>query len=335
MNILLAVGLLAGLFMYQFPKVTNANGPAIVGHVEKGSPAALAGVAEGDTIIEFDGKKNPTWEDVIVKELTGAGKAFPFQIKRNDATMALSVTPKEDAKTQVGYAGWREQSEIRIKYILKGFDAERVGLMPGDVVISVNNIPVRSLTKLVEIVKESNGKGVDLIYERENVRNKVAVQPKFNEAEKRWMIGIQLEPKYVVVALGPIEALKESINYNMRGATMIFDYLKGVVQMRLSPKQFEGPVGIARMAAAAAKEGVGDFVSLMSMVSLNLAIFNLLPIPVLDGGGILVLLVEMVRRRDLSLQLKERVLQVGLAFLLMMVVFVLYNDISKAVMPKG
>jgi regulator of sigma E protease len=105
--------------------------------------------------------------------------------------------------------------------------------------------------------------------------------------------------------------------------------------MRLSPKQFEGPVGIARMAAAAAKEGVGDFVSLMSMVSLNLAIFNLLPIPVLDGGGILVLLVEMVRRRDLSLQLKERVLQVGLAFLLMMVVFVLYNDISKAVMPKG
>jgi regulator of sigma E protease len=191
------------------------------------------------------------------------------------------------------------------------------------------------LTKLVEIVKESNGKGVDLIYERENVRNKVAVQPKFNEAEKRWMIGIQLEPKYVVVALGPIEALKESINYNMRGATMIFDYLKGVVQMRLSPKQFEGPVGIARMAAAAAKEGVGDFVSLMSMVSLNLAIFNLLPIPVLDGGGILVLLVEMVRRRDLSLQLKERVLQVGLAFLLMMVVFVLYNDISKAVMPKG
>jgi regulator of sigma E protease len=89
------------------------------------------------------------------------------------------------------------------------------------------------------------------------------------------------------------------------------------------------------MAAAAAKEGVADFVSLMAMVSLNLAVFNLLPIPVLDGGGILVLLVEMIRRRDLSLQLKERVLHVGLAFLLLMVVFVLYNDIAKAVMPKG
>jgi regulator of sigma E protease len=335
MNILLAVILLAGLFMYQFPKVMNADGPAVVGHVEKNSPAAKAGVLEGDTILEFDGQKNPTWEDVVVKELTGADKSFAFRVKRGEQTLNLSVTPRTDEKTQVGYAGWREQTEIRIKYILKGFDAERVGLMPGDVVISVNTIPVRSLTKLVEIVKESNGKAVDLIYERDNGRNKVSVQPKFNEAEKRWMIGIQLEPKYVVVALGPAEALQQSIKYNLRGATMIFDYLKGVVQMRLSPKQFEGPVGIARMAAAAAKEGVADFVSLMAMVSLNLAIFNLLPIPVLDGGGILVLLVEMVRRRDLSLQLKERVLQVGLAFLLMMVVFVLFNDISKAVMPKG
>jgi len=335
MNILLAVGLLAGLFMYQFPKVLNADGPAVVGHVEKGSPAAEAGVAEGDTILAFDGVRNPTWEDVVVKELTGAGKVFPVEVKRGESTLNLNVTPKTDEKTQVGYAGWREQSEIRIKAILKGYDAETVGLMPGDVVISVNNTPVRSLTKLVEIVRESNGAAVELIYERENERNKVLVQPKFSENDKRWMIGIQLEPKYVVVALAPMEALQQSVKYNLRGATMILDYLKGVVQMRLSPKQFEGPVGIARMAAAAAKEGAADFISLMAMVSLNLAIFNLLPIPVLDGGGILVLLVEMIRRRDLSLQLKERVLQVGLAFLLMMVVFVLYNDISKAVMPKG
>ena len=334
MNILLSVGLLTGLFMYQFPKILNADGPAIVGHVEKASPAALADVQEGDTIVEFDGRKNPTWEDVLITELTGAGKDIPFTVKRNDQTLALHVTPKADEKTQAGFIGWREQSEIRIKFILKGFDAEKVGLQPNDVVISVNNIPVRSLTKLVEIVKDSGGKAVDLIYERDHVRNKVNVQPKFNETEKRWMIGIQLEPKFVVVALGPGEAFLQSVKFNLRGATLILDYLKGVVQMRLSAKQFEGPVGIARMAAAAAKEGPADFISLMSMVSLNLAIFNLLPIPVLDGGMILVLLIEMARRRDLSLRLKERVLQVGLAFLLMMVVFVLYNDISKVVM-KG
>jgi regulator of sigma E protease len=149
------------------------------------------------------------------------------------------------------------------------------------------------------------------------------------------MIGIGLRLPYTMVQLPFGSAFSESIRTNERNATMIFDYLKGVVQRRLSPKQFEGPVGIARMAAAAAKEGPADFVGLMAMVSLNLAIFNLLPIPVLDGGMILVLLIEMVRRRDLSIQLKERVLQVGLAFLLLLVVFTLYNDISKAILGRG
>lgn len=341
MNIILSVVLLTGLFTYQFPKVMNADGPAFVGHVEKESPAALAGVKEGDKIVAFDGSNNPTWEDIVVKELTGSGRTIPVKIERTvegaaPQSFAFDVSPKTDPKTQAGFIGWREQSEIRIKYILKGFDAERVGLMPGDIVISVNNTPVRSVGKLIEIVKESNGAPVDVIYVRNGERNKVSVQPKRNEEEKRWMIGIQLEPKVVITQLPLTEAFVQSLKYNSRNATMIFDYLKGVVAMRLSPKQFEGPVGIARMAAQAAKEGPADFIALMCMVSLNLAIFNLLPIPVLDGGMILVLLVEMIRRRDLSLQIKERVLQVGLAFLLMMVVFVLYNDISKAVFaPKG
>lgn len=335
MNILLALGLLTGLFMYQFPKVPNADGPAVVGHIEKGSPADIAGVKEGDIIVAFEGKQNPVWDDIVTKEVTGAGKAFPITVKRGDQRIDTTVTPKTLEKYEVGYAGWREESEVRIARIMKGMDAERAGLAAGDVVISVNNTPVRSLAKLVELVKESNGKPVEVIYERQANRSKVSVQPKYNETEKRWMIGIELETRYQMVALPFGEALNQSIKANTRNATMIFDSLKGMVQMRLSPKQLEGPVGIARTAAAAAKRGAPEFIGLMSMVSLNLAIFNLLPIPVLDGGGILVLLVEMVRRRDLSLQLKERVLQVGLAFLLMMVVFVLYNDISKAVLPKG
>lgn len=342
MNIILSIFLLTGLFMYQFPKVLNIDGPAIVGHVEKDTPAAVAGVKEGDRVVAFDGKENPTWEDIGMKELTGSGRTIPVTVERTaegaaPQRLSFNVTPKTDEKTQAGMIGWYGQSEIRIKYILKGFDAERVGLQPGDVVISVNNKPVRNVGKLIEIVKESNGAPVEVIYSRNNLRNKVLVQPKRNEDEKRWMIGIQLEPKVVIVQLPLLEAFEQSLKFNGRNATMIFDYLKGVVAMRLSPKQFEGPVGIARMAAQAAKEGAGDFIALMSMVSLNLAIFNLLPIPVLDGGMILVLLIEMIRRRDLSLQIKERVLQVGLAFLLMMVVFVLYNDISKALhtLPKG
>ena len=97
----------------------------------------------------------------------------------------------------------------------------------------------------------------------------------------------------------------------------------------MSPKSLEGPIGIARLSGDAAREGPTAFVGLMAMVSLNLAVFNLLPIPILDGGMILMLVIEMLMRRDMSLQLKEAVFKVGMVFLMVVVVFVLYNDISK------
>ncbi len=331
MNIILSVALLTGLFMYQFPKLLNADGPSIVGFVVKDSPAAQAGLRPGDRIASFDGMANPSWDDILTKELTGSGRNIPVTVDRQGQSVNLSVTPKTDERTQAGFIGWRAESEVQVDSLIKGYDAERAGLKPGDVVVSVNQQLIRSTERLRELVNESNGKPIEVIYRRDGVMTKIMVSPKRNEEEKRWLIGIGLRQPFKVVQLSFSEALYESVRTNTRNATMIFDYLKGVVERRLSPKQFEGPVGIARMAAAAAKEGPADFIGLMAMVSLNLAIFNLLPIPVLDGGMILVLLIEMIRRRDLSLQLKERVLQAGLAFLLVLVVFTLYNDISKAI----
>ena len=100
------------------------------------------------------------------------------------------------------------------------------------------------------------------------------------------------------------------------------------------PKSIEGPFRIAQMSGAAAREGPVEFILLMSGVSLNLAIFNLLPIPILDGGVILMLLIEMLLRRDLDLKVKEAVLKVGFVFLMVVVVFVLYNDLSKILPPS-
>ena len=107
------------------------------------------------------------------------------------------------------------------------------------------------------------------------------------------------------------------------------EVLQGIVERRMSPKSLQGPIGIARASGAAAREGATAFFGLMAMVSLNLAIFNLLPIPILDGGVILLLIVEMLMRRDLSLRVKETVFKLGFVFLMAVVAFVLYNDISK------
>ena len=112
------------------------------------------------------------------------------------------------------------------------------------------------------------------------------------------------------------------------------DVLKGMVERRLSPKSLSGPIGIAQMSGAAAREGPADFLWLMATISLQLAIINLLPIPILDGGAILMLLIEMIMQRDMSLNVKEAVFKVGFVFIMMLFAFAIYNDISK-LLPTG
>jgi regulator of sigma E protease len=121
---------------------------------------------------------------------------------------------------------------------------------------------------------------------------------------------------------------------NIRGASLIYQFLRGIIERRMSAKTLQGPIGIARVSGEAAREGPSAFLAWMAIVSLQLAIFNLLPIPVLDGGVIMLLLVEMVMRRDLSLAVKEAVFKLGFVFLMAVVVFALYNDISK-MLPAG
>ncbi len=126
----------------------------------------------------------------------------------------------------------------------------------------------------------------------------------------------------------------QSVHQNIRGAGLIYDVLKGIVARRMSAKSIDGPIRIAQLSGDAARDGAYTYINLMAAVSLNLAIVNLLPIPILDGGVVLLLLFEMLIRRDLSMPVKEVVFKFGFVFLLMVMVFVIYNDIAK-MLPAG
>jgi regulator of sigma E protease len=336
MNVLLAVALLTGLFMVRYPKTPTAGGPAVIGHVVPNSAAAQAGLRDGDVITAIDEITNPTWEDVLVKEISNAKRPLSLIYERSGKQYRTTVTPVLDERTGVGYAGWSEQNEIQIAGVLSGMDAERVGLRRGDILVSINGQPIRSTMKLHEVISASEGNPVEIIYARDGKRDKVLVQPaKTNvDGQERWMIGVQLEPRLVFTKLAFAAALRESVRQNLKSATLIYKFLKGIIERRMSPKSLDGPIRIAQLSGDAAREGPSAFIGLMAMVSLNLAVFNLLPIPILDGGVILLLLVEMIMRRDLSLQVKEAVFKLGFVFLMAVVVFVLYNDITK-ILPPG
>lgn len=331
MNIVLAIAILTGMFMVKYPKAPNTPSPTI-GYLIPDGPAAKAGLREGDRIVQVEDKAEPTWQDLAMREVSSANHPLSVWVERKGLRQRFTVTPAMDPKEGVGYAGWSEQRDIQITGLLPGIDvAAKAGLRPGDILVAVNGNPIRSTPNLPDLIAAAHGSPVQIDYVRNGQKGTAMVTPMKTtlEGQERWMIGVKLEPKQVFTRLPFPEALKESVHQNIKGAGMIYNFLWRISERRMSAKSLSGPIGIAQASGEAAREGAAAFFALMAMVSLNLAIFNLLPIPILDGGIILMLLVEMVMRRDLSLQVKESVFRVGFVFLMAVVAFVLYNDISK------
>jgi regulator of sigma E protease len=337
MNLVLSVGLLTGLYMYEFPKPISGGPEGVIDMVAKDSAAAKAGLLPGDRITRIDGQSQPTWEDISLKVLTSPGRAIDVQFERAGQSQTVQLTPETDKRDGIGYAGWREQTQLQVDGFTENSDAKTQGLKPEDVLVSVSGQSIRSVTKLREIAKQSQGKPVRVVYLRKNTRsgqmeeNSLMVTPHEGEIDgaKTWLLGIMTGPRVEYVKLSLFDALRQSFDTNVKGAGMIYGALKNIIIARMSPKSLEGPIRIAQASGDAARQGADAFVGLMSAVSLNLALFNLLPIPVLDGGMILLLVVEMLRRRDLPMAAKEHVMRFGFAFLMMLVIFVLYNDIRK------
>ena len=334
----LAVGLLTGLFMVKYQKVSDADMQAIIGHVMPDSPAAKAGIQDGDRIVKLGAKENPTWEDVGLKEVESAYQPMYLTIERNGKRFDTTVTPTLGERSGLGFAGWDERGEVQLGEITPHLPAEKAGLKKGDLLIAVNGQPIHSLFKFQEITQNSGGKPVEIDFERNREKRHVSVRPVFASIDgpERWMIGVMPQQKLnlITTRLSFPDAFRESVRQNAKGAMLIAQFLKGIVERRMSPKNLTGPIGIAQLSGEAAREGPSAFVILMSMVSLNLAIFNLLPIPILDGGVILMLFVEMVMQRDLSLNVKEAVFKVGFVAIMVIVAFAIYNDISR-ILPAG
>jgi regulator of sigma E protease len=306
----------------------------VVGFVAPGGAAAKAGVLPGDQVLQIDDKSNPTWYDVLIREVSSANHPMLVLVRRNGKIQLLTVTPVFDPRRGVGFAGWDQQVEVEVKSVMQGMPADQAGLRAGDLLLSVNGEPLRSPAGLSEAIGNGKGAPVQIVYKRSGKTGSITIAPRFTEDEKRWIIGVQQEERMEFVALPFPDALRESFRENTRYTTVIYQMLKGIVERRMSPRSLSGPVEMARASREAAQEGPMAFLGLMAMVSLNLAVFNLLPIPILDGGVILMLLVEMLMRRDLSLQVKEAVLKLGFVFLMVVVAFVLYSDISK-ILPPG
>jgi regulator of sigma E protease len=327
MNVVLAVAIMTGLYMYGVP--TEVQSKAVVGSIMPGSPAAQAGVQPADRIVAFDGQKDPSWADVEMKTSMSANHPVHVSLDRSGKTLNVELTPRMDPKSGMGTAGWR--GGVQIGQVSTGMPASAAGLRPGDLFLKVDGKMVTSPEMVRNAIINSRGRPVDFEIQRAGQVQHVSVAPKaVNVPGTPYQIGVAFAYRVQNEKYSFVPALGASLRFNKSNALLIYRMLGSLIERRISPKAaLAGPIGMAQASTEAAKEGPLDFLFFMALISLNLAVFNLLPIPILDGGTLLMLIVEMLLQREVSLQVKETIVKIGFVCLMAIVVFAIYNDISR------
>ena len=337
MNFVLAVVVLAGLYMFHFTKPVYENQPVVIGGVDPDSAAAEAGLLPGDRVVQFDGIKDPRWQNIRFKVLTGAEHPLPLTVDRGGKILHMSLTPHTEGQDGAGVAGWHPYVPLVVDKVEPGQPASRVGLKPGDMIIGLDGKPIYYWQLVVQGLQDGKGKPADLTVKRDGKEFHVHVTPAYTNVmgQKTWRIGIMLRQTEFVIRKLPVGlAFEYAVRWNYRMFLETFDVLGKIVTRRMSTKTLAGPIGIAQFSGEAYRRGIADLLVFVSYISLQLGIVNLLPIPVMDGGQIFMLTIEGLMRRDLSLQIKERVIQVGVVLIVLLFVFVMYNDIIKTLRPS-
>jgi regulator of sigma E protease len=335
MNILLALLLLTCLYKFHYQKPAYEEQPARVGDVEADSPASQSGLIPGDFVVRLDSLQNPKWEDVEIKIVTTVGEAMPLEVERDGKILNMTLTPRAEGPSRVGYAGLYPYAPGVVDKVEPELPASHAGLIAGDQIVGIDGHKILYWPRVFYLLQSGKGKPVQLSILRGGQEFRVTLTPVLTDVmgEKRWRIGVSFHNDMVVRRLPWGAAIGASLEDNLRNCLAWFDVMGKILTRRLSTRSLAGPIGIAQLSGEAYRAGLAELVMLVCFISLNLGLFNLLPIPVLDGGVILLLFIEGLIRHDLSVQVKERFVQVGFLFLLLLVVFLMCNDIVKTLRP--
>jgi len=328
MNIALSIALLTGVYMfhYEYPAAYDAS--TTIGWVLKDSAAAKAGIQAGDRITRIDGIENPGWEQVDMREALSPGQPLEVAVERNGQTIEKTITPETSEPDKIGVAGWApKEDKLIITDVQANMPAEKAGLEEKDEIVALDGKPLPALAAMVEALEVSKDKPIALTVLRKGQQKTFTLQPVLSE--KRYRIGIGSIPTKVKT-LHTADAFNLSIEQNKKYAMLILELVRKMIGGKMSVKSIEGPIRIGQAAGEAAqRKGWTPLLGLTAAISLNLGVFNLLPIPILDGGVIVLLLLEGLMRRDISMPIKERIYQVAFVFLVLFAAMVIFNDLAK------
>jgi regulator of sigma E protease len=329
MNILLAVVLTAFVLGIQgVRQPVYFDEPALIGSVVSGSPAEQAGLKRGDRVITVSGDQIATWKDLeLAIGLRRPNRDLSVTVLRDGQNVTTNVRPVAEGKYEVSEIGVLPDANPVITRVLAGDRAEKAGLKAGDIILAVNGERMATRMQLIDVISHSGNKTIQVTVRRDGGDQTVTATPEQRGA--RGWLGVELSEPTKSFTPGPFEAIRLSVAHNIESSGIIFRTLAGLFTGETSVRQLQGPVGIAQLSGESAQEGFITLLSLMAMLSINLGILNLMPVPVLDGGHILIMALEGIARRDFSMQVKEKMLLAGFVVLMMLMVTVIYNDLTR------
>ena len=332
MNILTAMAIpFVGAFMYGVPATPAPN----VYYVQTGGAADLAGLKPGDRIISFNGAENPTWDVINGEALLSPDRPLPVVINRNGQEISLTVRPTKHVENgdEAGtldfipdYGGL----PVVVVQVNQGSPAEATGLKVNDRLITIGGEGVRSSHQVVEYVRNHPSERIPITLERDGQ----TVQLTTDEKRIEGKLGFVAQEKYPLHAATVASATKYAYDQNVQILRLTGKALKQVFTGERSVRNtLSGPIGIYQATQKSIEKlGWDGVFGMLGFLSLNLGIFNLLPIPVLDGGAIFLMLIEGLLALiglSISAAVRDRIQQVGFVMVLLLMVFVISNDLLK------
>ena len=330
MNLLLAF-VLTALVLYQGAEIgAYEDQPPVVGVVVAGSPAARADILPGDRVVSVAGHRVDTWEQLFIAVGTRPNREISIDLLRNGLDLTRTLTPVVESgqsRFEIGGIGVLPNAHPHLVSINAGEPADRAGLKAGDVVVAVNGQPITFVSQLKDEIAKHPEEPVTISIIRSGSPLAVMATPKRSGAIGQ--IGVFLADDTKSIKPTAVEALGLSAQRNVQMAGMIGQTVWGLVTRQLSPKQLMGPIAIAQVSGETARLGWIAIAAFMATLSLNLGLLNLMPIPMLDGGHIFIMALEGLARRDFSVRVKEKMLLAGFVALMMLMVTVIYNDLTR------